>query len=185
VAEHDRVLERVVETLREPVRIDPDLSRRVMAAIEELPPPALPDPTLRHGWLGRRWTIRLSPLGGLALAAGLAALVLLTSRLSGPSAGPAPVIASAASGEPTQFVLVAPEAATVTVVGDFNDWNMGATPLARQAGDGVWWVTLPLSPGRYRYAFVVNGSDWRSDPNAPSAEDEFGRRNSVVTIGGA
>ena len=44
---------------------------------------------------------------------------------------------------------------------------------------------MPLRPGRYRYAFVVNGTSWRPDPNAPAAEDEFGRANSVVTIGGA
>jgi 1,4-alpha-glucan branching enzyme len=89
------------------------------------------------------------------------------------------------AGEVTQFVLVAPNAKSVALVGDFNDWNLSATQLARQAGDGIWWVTVSLPPGRYRYAFVVDGSGWRSDPNAPSAEDEFGRPNSVVTIGGA
>jgi 1,4-alpha-glucan branching enzyme len=71
------------------------------------------------------------------------------------------------------------------VVGDFNDWSFSATPLERQPGDDVWWVTVPLRPGRYRYAFVVNGTSWRPDPHAPAAEDEFGRPNSVVTIGGA
>ena len=71
------------------------------------------------------------------------------------------------------------------MVGDFNDWSMSATPLERAPGDGVWYVTVPLEPGRYRYAFVVNGAIWRSDPEAPAAEDEFGRANSVVTVGGS
>jgi hypothetical protein len=57
--------------------------------------------------------------------------------------------------------------------------------LIRQAGDGVWWINLTLPPGRYRYAFIVDGENWRNDPNAPAAEDEFGRANSVITIGGA
>jgi 1,4-alpha-glucan branching enzyme len=70
-------------------------------------------------------------------------------------------------------------------VGDFNDWNDQSTQLTRQGGDGVWWVTVTLPPGRYRYAFVINGTAWRSDPQAPSAEDDFGRPNSVVTVGGA
>ena len=83
-----------------------------------------------------------------------------------------------------QFVLVAPSAHSVALVGDFNDWNVSATQLSRQSGDGVWWVTVPLQPGRYRYAFVVDGTLWRPDSNAPSADDEFGRRNSVVTVGG-
>jgi 1,4-alpha-glucan branching enzyme len=85
-----------------------------------------------------------------------------------------------------QFVLVAPGAASVTVVGDFNDWNASATPLMQEAGDGVWWATVPLTPGRYRYSFLVDGTTWRRDPTAaPAVEDEFGRTNSVITIGGA
>jgi 1,4-alpha-glucan branching enzyme len=131
--------------------------------------------------------IQLSPLGGLAAAALLVAVLLGVIRIAGPdgSQPTADADVRSAAGEPTQFVLVAPEAASVAVVGDFNDWSFSATPLARQAGDGMWWVTLPLRPGRYRYAFVVDGTRWRSDPNAPAAEDEFGRPNSVVTIGGA
>ena len=85
-----------------------------------------------------------------------------------------------------QFVLVAPEAASVALVGDFNDWNVSATPLVQGQGDGVWSVTVPLTPGRYQYSFLVDGSTWIQDPRAARAvEDEFGRPNSVVTIGGA
>jgi 1,4-alpha-glucan branching enzyme len=97
-----------------------------------------------------------------------------------------PIVAAAPSGSGgvTQFVLVAPGAHSVALVGDFNDWDLSATKLVRQGGDGVWYVTLPLRPGRYRYAFVVDGTVWRNDPNAVGMEDDFGRPNSVVTIGG-
>jgi 1,4-alpha-glucan branching enzyme len=85
-----------------------------------------------------------------------------------------------------QFVLVAPEAASVSLVGDFNDWDVSATPLMRGGGDGVWAVTIPLNPGRYRYSFLVDGTTWQRDPQAArTVEDEFGRPNSVLTIGGA
>jgi 1,4-alpha-glucan branching enzyme len=81
-------------------------------------------------------------------------------------------------------VLVAPEAASVVVVGDFNDWLAGATPLEAVNG-GLWAVTVPLTPGRYRYAFLVDGSTWVPDPGAPRAlNDDFGRPNSVLTLGG-
>jgi hypothetical protein len=188
VTEHDRTLARVIETLRQDVRIDPDLNRRVMAEIERWPQPGTArDHGPRLAWLRRRRIIRLSPLGGLAAAATLAAVAFALSRMPGPGGvqPPAPASDRPASAALTQFVLVAPEAASVAVVGDFNDWSFSATPLERQPGDDVWWVTLPLRPGRYRYAFVVNGTSWRPDPNAPAAEDEFGRPNSVVTIGGA
>lgn len=187
----DRTLERMIETLKEPVQIDPDFNGRVMGAIEGEPNAegtATAHPTT--AWL-RRKTIRLSPLGAFALAAGLAAVVLagtIVGLQSGTEASLPP--AASVSGEPigaplTQFVLVAPAANSVAVVGDFNDWNLSAaTPLTREAGDGVWWVTLPLPPGRYRYAYIVDGGTWRSDPDAPAADDEFGRPSSVVSIGG-
>ncbi len=182
MAERDDTLIRVVETLKEPVRIDPGLDRRVMAEIARLPKPADPSAVRSLiGWLRRRRTIRLSPLGGLAMAAGVVALVLAGGRLM-----PRPPAESGAEAtQLVQFVLVASEASAVTLVGDFNDWNVTATPLAREGGDGVWWVTVPLTPGRYRYSFVVDGQGWLGDPNAPSVDDEFGRPNSVVTIGGA
>lgn len=188
MAEHENNLERAIGTLKEPVEIDPSLDRRVMSVIEGLPAHASRSGSRSPGaWRSRRWTIRLSPLGGLAAAAGLTALVVAASVLTRPLEQPARADLSSPleSAEATQFVLVAPDAESVMLVGDFNDWSLSTTQLARQAGDGVWWVTVALPPGRYRYAFVVNGMSWRSDPNAPAAEDEFGRPNSVVTIGGA
>ena len=81
----------------------------------------------------------------------------------------------------THFAVWAPNAASVSVVGDFNDWDPRATPL-HPGTDGVWTATLPLRPGRYRYTFIVDGS-WRRDPAAPRAlEDDFGRPTSVITI---
>ena len=185
MTEHDDPLARVIETLKEPVAIDPGLDSRVMAAIEEQP--LASKSTLLDGWLSRRWTIRFSPAGGLAAAAVVATVILAASLLTRgrelpPPAGPS---TQQTSGEVMQFVLVAPDAKSVALVGDFNDWSLSATRLARQPGDGVWWVTVSLPPGRYRYAFIVDGDSWRSDPNAPVVEDEFGGSNSVVTIGGA
>ena len=188
MAERDDIIDRVAEALKEPVRIDASLDRRVMAEIDRLPVPgkAVAVGGSVFAWLRRRRTITLSPLGGLAVAAGVAAVVLVGSRLVGPSElrGPSEL---SAGGEPTiiQFVLVAPGAGSVTVVGDFNDWNVSATPLRQDQGRNVWSVTVPLTPGRYRYSFLVDGATWLRDPGAtPALEDEFGRPNSVLTIGG-
>ena len=183
MTEHDVTLDRMIETLREPVRIDPAVNQRVMQAIVE--PPA----TGWRAWVKPRWTLRVSPVGALAAAAAIGAIIVATQLLT--RAQPAAPTASAVTNHPSapqvvmQFVLVAPQANAVSLVGDFNDWDLSATQLVRQAGDGVWWVTLSLEPGRYRYAFVVDGTIWRVDPAAPAVDDEFGRQNSVVTIGGA
>jgi hypothetical protein len=80
-----------------------------------------------------------------------------------------------------QFVLVAPKARAVTVVGDFNDWDTSAAPMAPNGG--VWSRQLDVPYGRHDYAFVVNGERWVRDPNAPQAPaDEFGAGYSVLVV---
>ena len=81
-----------------------------------------------------------------------------------------------------QFVLVAPKARRVVVVGDFNDWDPAAAPLAGTSG--VWSGEVEVPFGRHDYAFVVDGDQWVRDPSAPRAPaDEFGNGYSVLVVG--
>ena len=81
-----------------------------------------------------------------------------------------------------QFVLVAPDAHRVVVVGDFNDWDPAAAPLAGTSG--VWSGEVEVPYGRHDYAFVVDGERWVRDPSAPRAPaDEFGNGYSVLVVG--
>jgi hypothetical protein len=105
-----------------------------------------------------------------------------------PTAAPMQPVDAAADAAtrpvPVQFLLGArdvPDATQVSLVGDFNDWNAGATPLALH--NGVWSSSVPLAPGRHVYAFVVNGTTWLADPQAPRAADtDFGRPGSVIIV---
>jgi len=179
VSEHDDVIERVARELRQPVRVDPDLDARVMTAVAAETPPGRSAVGTAWEWLRRPRTVRLSPLGGLAAAAAVGT-ALLVSR----PGSEAPRSALRAATE-VRFVYVDSRAEAVVLVGDFNDWNAGVTPL-RRTGDGVWTALVPLSPGRYRYAFMVDGTRWTTDPTAPRAGgDDFGTPNSVVTVPGA
>jgi 1,4-alpha-glucan branching enzyme len=81
-----------------------------------------------------------------------------------------------------RFVLYAPGARQVAVAGTFNQWNSHAAPLIRAGTKGVWTTTLALPVGQHRYAFVVDGERWVSDPAATPVDDGFGRRNSVVAV---
>ena len=84
---------------------------------------------------------------------------------------------------PTQFILDAPDASRVTLVGAFNDWAPEATPLVAAGARGVWTVSVLLPPGRHEYAFVVDGVRWTPDPRAPQVADpDFGRSNSVAMV---
>jgi 1,4-alpha-glucan branching enzyme len=99
-------------------------------------------------------------------------------------APPAALAPSAGREQMMEFVFVNRSASSVAIVGDFNDWEEGGSPLRRVTEQGVWAITIPLAPGRYHYTFVVDGTKWVADPLAPrTLEDDFGRPNSVITVG--
>ena len=183
------MLERGIEMLREPVVMDDRLDARVMQAIAGLPTPVRPGPLRSAGaWLLQPRPVRIRPAVALAAAAALvfAAVGLRERAEPATSIRTSPTTATATrESAPVRFMLVAPRATAVSLVGDFNDWTAGATPMAGTVTDGLWTVTVPLPPGRYRYAFLVDGATWVPDPDAPRAlDDDFGRPNSVLTIGG-
>ena len=189
--ESDEVIERVTATLRrDPVAVSPDFDARVMHHVRQESREVAGSGVWR--WMTRSRTISVSPLAGLALAAGLAGIVALAARedeAGAPTGVPAPTVAwqtaSAPGQQMMQFIFVNDSASKVAIVGDFNDWDEGVSPM-RRVGKGVWTITIPLAPGRYHYTFVVDGTTWVPDPDAPrTLEDDFGRPNSVITVGDA
>ncbi|HEX4628029.1 MAG TPA: isoamylase early set domain-containing protein [Gemmatimonadales bacterium] len=174
------IVERIVSHLRRPVPIDPALDQRVMQEIATLPrPDDGRGASAVWRWLTRPRALAVSPLGALALAAGLVAVALVPPgrRASAPS--------TEEGARQLPFVVIAPQAARVSLIGDFNDWDAARTPMRRLGeGSAVWTTVVPLAPGRYRYAFLADGSRWLADPAAPLArDDEFGPPSSVVTVG--
>lgn len=175
----------LVRELRRPVRLRLDFDRQVMAQVRRGPQPR------RRMW-SRRFSVTVTPVRALALAASMAALAVgsgwffsrqLQSEMR--QERPAAVAANRAApwSRPVQFVVVAPEAAEVTLVGDFNGWDSMATPMRMESPGGVWSVTVPLPAGRYQYAFVINGREWRADPAAPTTPvDDFGSQNSIIAV---
>jgi len=164
----DGALDRVIRQLRQPVSIDPALDARVMEEIAaDAAPGRLATPRPRFPLRGARWP-------WLAAAAVLGAILIARPWSAGGDTDALNAF---------QFVLVAPQASSVSLVGDFNDWDPARSPM--QTAQGIWATTVPLPPGRYRYAFLVNGVEWRADPGAPRAgDDEFGTPSSVITVGG-
>lgn len=77
----------------------------------------------------------------------------------------------------------APDAGTVSVVGDFNDWSIAAHPMTGPDAHGWWQVTVPLPPGRHGYMFVVDGEQFVRPIDAPRyADDGFGGEVGVVFV---
>lgn len=71
----------------------------------------------------------------------------------------------------------------VRLVGDFNGWGRAEGPVRTERRDGHWVFRVELAPGRYQYAFLVDGKTWLPDPGAPSIiPDGFGGANSVLYV---
>jgi hypothetical protein len=86
------------------------------------------------------------------------------------------------AGDVVRFMIVAPRAADVAVVGDFNRWDPERTRLRPLADGRTWIADVPMQPGRHAYAFVIDGAV-TGDPTAPRAgDDDFGQPNSVVVV---
>lgn len=177
---HDAFTERISAPLRAPERADVTLADRVMKDVHGTGSPS---------WWRRPMTIRVTPLKALAIAAGIAAVMLTGARMLRSGDGvPTPTHDTAARVDTVhvvRFVLAAPTASRVALVGDFNRWDARMHQLEPAGTEGIWSISVALSPGQHEYAFVIDGTRWVADPAAALAvSDEFGGRSSVVAVGG-
>ena len=191
--EHPYV-EWIAREARRPVDIDRGARDRVMAAVRakgaHRPAPA------RRFWstLLEPRVFRLSPVFSSLVAAGLVGIGVLAGGFSNwgvrkdsqPSVDAAtqPLVART-TDTVVKVVFAGRQASTVSLVGDFNDWDVAKTPMTRDPRSGTWTVALPLNAGRHVYAFVVDGTTWTNDPSAPLAPDDgFGHTSSVKNVPG-
>jgi len=62
--------------------------------------------------------------------------------------------------------VVAPDAKSVCVVGDFNNWNIHANQM-KKLKNGDYTIALHLEPGReYLFRYLIDESRWENDWNA-------------------
>lgn len=102
------------------------------------------------------------------------------------------VLASAADSAgaikvPTTFSFSDPQATSVVLAGEFNNWAdnedgkvTGHTEwLLKSDGSGNWTLTVPLAPGKYRFKYVIDGGvRWEKDRVLPSTSDD----NSLIEV---
>ncbi len=82
---------------------------------------------------------------------------------------------------PVNFVCNATQAQSVSLVGDFNEWNPGAHPM-KQMPDRSWLLKVDLKHGHHRYAFLVDGV-LTLDPRAQGiTRNDKGERVSLVPV---
>ncbi|HEY7567376.1 MAG TPA: isoamylase early set domain-containing protein [Gemmatimonadaceae bacterium] len=176
----DGLLEKAIAQLQTPVPVRASWRAALLREIAAAPPPRREEP---RAFVRRvRWT--LHPTVAIAaavacLAVGLASGVLLSRTRAASSAD----ASSSAELTTVRFVIDAPSARQVSLVGDFNRWDASANPMRPSQDGQSWIIEVPLSRGRHTYAFVVDGDVLR-DPSAPTlVDDDFGVRNSIIFVG--
>lgn len=185
--------EQIATHLRTPEAVHPSFEKRLMEKVHAEAASLYPVRARANGsWWRTAREFRVSPLTGLALAAGISAIIAVSGVAVGSRIGSRPSVATRAAAtsqrdtvQLVRFVFVDRNAASVEVVGDFNAWTKGTTRLTHSGVPGVWAVSVPLSPGRHEYAFIINGSRWVADPLAVKASDDFGTESSVLRVGTA
>ena len=85
------------------------------------------------------------------------------------------------------FKYYNPNASTVTIAGDWNDWGGASSgrydphidAMTSPKNDGVWQIYVKLQPGKHSYKFVIDSNTWITDP-ANVRYDSNG--NSEITV---
>ena len=79
--------------------------------------------------------------------------------------------------------IAAPDAKTVCIVGEFNNWSIYANPM-NKLKNGDFKLTLELEPGReYQFRYLVDGTTWENDWNADKyVKNPFGDSDNSVVI---
>src|SRR5258708_4025328 len=178
--ELDSTIEQIAREARRGVAISRDARDRGLEAVRAEPLPLHSTGGWRSFFAPR--AVVVAPSRVAVLAAGLVGIGVVLgvgSRFdqNGREAGPpeASAVASpriSASDTVFTFVVIAPGAGRVSVVGDFNQWSSGANPMTRIENSNAWSVTVRMPAGRHLYSFFTVGKDggqWLGDPNAPAA----------------
>ena len=76
------------------------------------------------------------------------------------------------------FFCHAPQAKSVALIGDFNQWQPTAHPM-KQMPDGGWVIRMELPHGHHQYQFLVDGVP-TLDPNAMGKVHN--ERNETVSL---
>jgi hypothetical protein len=177
---------RVSAAMRRAVTTDARAKARIMERVRDASR-ELPRQRSAFFWRGARHSVI-----GLALAAGVGSVTTLSALLPPGNAaddgqrtgviGDTVVSTLRDTLRLVRLMFDDAGARQVAVVGDFNGWRPGETPLARVAATHRWSATLALRDGAHRYAFVVDGTRWVPDPAAERVRADDGRVYSLLHV---
>ena len=176
----DDTTDRIVAMIREMPRIDPppELVSFVMEAVRA---------KKVSTWSRvRRWatlprSINWTPVR-LVFATAFSVLLVFSAALVHKSVNRGVALNDSRESIPVVLALEVPNANEVHVVGSFNNWVPQPCELHKEDGSARWTITLKLKPGRYEYAFLVDGRHMPHPGAELSQDDGFGNKNTVLAL---
>ena len=176
-------LDRAVRLLREQEDVSPAWRGSVLRAVASDGAPR------RSRYAGRR-VVSLPAAVAAAIVCAIVSsgttMAVLRRSMTPAVIAPSPQSRVAAADVllPVHFSLVAPAAASVSIVGDFNHWSPTALPMKRSADGRTWEIDLTLPEGHYNYAFMIDGHIARAPAAPQTGGDDYGVPNSVLMVSG-
>lgn len=87
-----------------------------------------------------------------------------------------------------RFVVWAPNAKSIHLIGDFNDWDEQGYPMQRIKSSSLWQICVPNVQTFDRYKFMITSSDdkifYKADPYAFHAEERPETASKVYDLKG-
>lgn len=82
------------------------------------------------------------------------------------------------------FALWAPWKKSVSLIGDFNDWDAAADPMKLDK-DGIWSITRKLEPGEHAFQFLIEGKIAVASPYSLQVRDVPNQEqpHSIIHVG--
>jgi hypothetical protein len=132
-------------------------------------------------WAAAPRSLTISPIKLVPVAVVVCVALVVTIHLL--PKGEIPVNQSANKEVLVTFTFEHPQARSVSLIGSFNQWKPRGLEMRSRGEEKVWVLELRLPPGRYEYAFLVNGEVVQADPTSPFSErDGFGNQNSIIFV---
>ncbi len=127
-----------------------------------------------------RVTFGTLPLVGTVMRVLLTASLLLW--LSACAATLKPEMPKSVAGG-MRFVISAPAAKSVALVGSFNGWSSTMHRMTPLGSNGLWSVVVLLPQGEHTFMYLVDGKIWMAPPLAEDfVKDGFGQTNGIVVV---
>ncbi len=179
--ESEEMAEQLKTMIREMPQIEPP-ARLLTSVMETVKTKKRPFWFRAYRWARSPRTITFTPLLPVTVMA-LSAILVFSVFFLHESKNRNITLAESRKSIPVEFALDMPDARSVYVVGSFNHWVPQPCLLHKDNDSTRWLLTLQLQPGRYEYAFIVDGKRVPNPETGFNQDDGFGNKNSVLALG--